>query len=127
MTKSNRDVKGYSEEVVTCSPKTDPVTMRVQSPELGRRRTLDEEKTQPRADRPQATPGGRKTRLGCLGSGSRQGAWRERSDLPPLAKPLRWDEPERDQAPQGARKRERPPQEDRGRAGGGHKYPKGGE
>jgi putative transposase len=38
--------------------------MRVQSPKSRRRRTLDEEKTQPRADRPQATPGGRKTRLG---------------------------------------------------------------
>jgi putative transposase len=30
--------------------------MRVRSPESGRRRTLDEEKTQPRADRPQAAP-----------------------------------------------------------------------
>ncbi|MDQ3302350.1 MAG: restriction endonuclease subunit S, partial [Actinomycetota bacterium] len=40
---------------VTCSPKTDPATMRVRRPEMGkRRRTLDEEETHSRADRPQA-------------------------------------------------------------------------
>ncbi len=50
-------------ESMTWSPKTDPATMRVQQPGSGKRRTLDEEKTQPGADRPQATPGGRKARL----------------------------------------------------------------
>src|SRR5206468_1831575 len=46
---------------------------------------------------------------------------------PSLEKPLRWYESERDQAPQGARKGEHPPQENRGRPSGGHKHPKGGE
>src|SRR5829696_6616153 len=98
---------------MTCSPKTEPATMRVQSPQSGRRRrTLDEEKTQPRADRPHATPGGRKARLWCLGPGGREGDWRKRSELPPMEKTLQWDKPKRDQAPQGARKGERPPEED---------------
>jgi putative transposase len=36
---------------LTCSPKTDPATMRVQRPGMGkRRRTLDEEETHPRAE-----------------------------------------------------------------------------
>lgn len=35
-----------------------------------------------------------------------RGTLRERGDLPPLQKPLRWDESERDQAPQGALKKE---------------------
>src|SRR5215210_536411 len=53
--------------------------MRVQPPESGRRRRiLDEEKTQPGADRPQAAPGRRKARLGYLGPRGRQGAWRKR-------------------------------------------------
>src|SRR3954469_12250663 len=112
---------------LTCSPKTDPATMRVQQPGLGRRRTLNEKKSQPGADRPQATRGRRKACRRSFGPRGREAAWDQRGYLPPLEKPLRWDEPERDQAPQGARKGEYPPQEDRGRAGGRHKHPKGGE
>src|SRR5687767_4518720 len=102
--------------------------MRVQSPESGRRRrTLDEEKTQPRADRPQATPGGREAWLRCLGSGGRQGAWPKRGDLPLLEEPLRQDESRRDEASQGARKGECPPEEAGGRSSPGHSDPKRGE
>jgi hypothetical protein len=89
---------------LTCPPKTDPATMSVQPPERGRGRTLDEEKTQPGADRLQATPGGRKARLRYLGPGGRQGAWYKRDYQLPLEKPLRWDEYQRDKAPQGGRK-----------------------
>src|SRR5215216_3951934 len=53
---------------LTCSPKTDPATMRVQPPTMGTpRRTLYGQTTLPGADRPQATPGGRKAHLRCLG------------------------------------------------------------
>jgi hypothetical protein len=79
--------------LLTCSPKTDPATMRVQSPESGRRRrTLDEEKTQPGADRPQATPGGGKAGCWSYGPGGSQGTRYKRSYLPPLEKPLWCDE-----------------------------------
>ncbi len=40
---------------MTCSPETDPATMRVRRPEMGKRRILNEEETHPRADRAQAT------------------------------------------------------------------------
>lgn len=40
---------------VTCSPKTEPTTMRVRQPGMGRRRTLgEEESAHPEADHPQA-------------------------------------------------------------------------
>src|SRR5215210_7560507 len=68
-----------------------------------------------------------KARLWCLGPGGRQGAWHKRGDLSPLEKPLRRDESERNQAPQGARKGERPPEEARRRSSPGHPDSKGGE
>jgi hypothetical protein len=76
-------------EELTCSPKTDPATMRVRTPERGRnRRTLDEQETHPRTDHPQAAPGGRKA--GCRGRNSRgcKAARHQRGDLPPLEESL---------------------------------------
>src|SRR5829696_2064499 len=113
---------------MTCSPKTDPATMRVQRPQMGRRRrTLDEQQTHPRADHPQAAPGGCRTGRRCLGPRGRKETRHKRGDLPPLEKPLWWHESRCDEAPQGAGGRERPPQEDRRRAGCGHRHPQGGE
>src|SRR4029453_6947871 len=44
---------------LTCSPETDPATMRVRRPKMGKkRRILDEEETPPRADRAQTPRGG---------------------------------------------------------------------
>src|SRR4051812_33049737 len=99
---------------LTCSPKTDPATMRVQQPGLGRRRTLNEKKTQPGADRPQATGGRKKAGRRSFGPRGRQAAGDQRGYLPPWEKPLRGDDPERDKAPKGAQKGKSPPQEDRG-------------
>jgi hypothetical protein len=113
--------------VIELLPENDPATMRDRTSQMGRRRTLDEEKTQPGVDRPQATPGGREACLRCLGPGGRQGAWRKRGDLQPLAEPLRQDESRRDEASQGARKGECPPEEAGGRSSPGHPHPKGGE
>src|SRR5215213_551425 len=113
---------------LTCSPKTDPATMRVRRPKMGRRRrTLDEEETHSRADRPQAAPGGRRTCRRGLGPRGRQESRCQRGDLPPLAQPLWRHEGRRDETLEGAGVRERPPEEDRRRAGGGHIHPEGGE
>src|SRR4051794_38904526 len=56
------------------------------------RNGFNEEKAQPKADHRQATPNGRKSRLGCFDTRGRQKAWCERSDSPPLEKLLRWDD-----------------------------------
>src|SRR5918995_7469277 len=92
-----------------------------------RRRTLDEEETHPRADRPHAAPSGGRAGRRSLGARDRQEAGNQRGYLPPLEKSVWWHEYRRDEAPQGAGKRERPPQEDRRREGAGHRHPKGGE
>ena len=114
--------------VVTCSPKTDPATMRVRKPETGgRSRTLDEEVTHPRADRPQTARGGPKARRRDLGPRGRQAARHRRSDLPPLEEPIRWHKGRRDEALEGAGEGERPPEENSCRSGGGHQRPQRGE
>ena len=107
---SARSASKYVPPLITRSAKTDPATMRVQPPESGRRRrTLDEEKTRPRADRPQAAPGGPDARLRCLGPGGRPVARLERGELlPPPEEPLRQDESQRDQASQRSSKRRTP-------------------
>jgi hypothetical protein len=71
------------------------------------------------ADRPQAAPGGRRTGRRDFSPRARKETRHKRGDLSPLAQPV-W----RHEAPQGARVRERPPEEDRRRAGGGNRYPK---
>src|SRR5215210_5160031 len=113
---------------VTCSPKADPATMRVRRPEMGKRRTLEvEEETHPGADRAHAAPSGRRAGHRSLGSPDRKEARHQRGDLPSLEEPIRRDEGRCDQTPEGAGKGERPPEEDRRRAGSGHQHPKGGE
>src|SRR5215207_1999435 len=112
---------------MTCSPETDPATMRVRRPEMGTRRILDEEETHPTADRPHAARSGRRAGRGSLGPRDRKEARHQRGDLPSLEEPLRWNEGRCDQAPEGAGKGERPLEEDRRRAGSGHLYLKGGE
>src|SRR5215203_651854 len=77
---------------LTCSPETDPATMRVRSPEMGTRRILDEEETHPTADRPHAARSGRRAGRRSLGPRDRKEARRPRGDLPSLEKPLRRDE-----------------------------------
>src|SRR5215218_8772821 len=101
--------------------------MRVRPPQAGKRRTLDEEETYPRPDRPLAAPGGRRTGHRSLGPRGRQEARDQRGDLPPLEKPLWRDEGRCDEALEGVGVRERLPEEDRRRAGGGRRHPKGGE
>src|SRR5215213_2512157 len=101
--------------------------MRVQSPEMGRRRTLDEEETHSRADRRQAARSGRRAGRRSLGPRGRQEAGNQRGDLPPLAQPVWRHEGRRDEALEGVGKGERPPEEDRRRPGGGHQHPQGGE
>src|SRR5215218_6637768 len=113
---------------VSCAPKSDPVTMRFQGSQMGRRRrALNEEETHPRADRPQAAIGGGRTGRRSLDPRGRKETRHRRGDLPPLEKPLWWHEGRCDEAPQGAGERERPPQEDSRRPSGGHRHPKGGE
>src|SRR5215217_8741638 len=118
---------GATVESLTCSPKTGPVTMRVQQPTIGTRRTLYGQTTLPGADRPQAPPGGGKASCRVHSTGGGQGTRRKRSYLPSLEKPLRRDEHQRSQAPQGAGERECSPQEAACREGAGHRHPKGGE
>src|SRR5215210_7522787 len=102
--------------------------MRVRTPQMGKRRTLEvEEETYPRADRPQAAPGGGRTGCRGLGPRGRKETRHKRGDLPPLEKPLWWHEGRRDEAPEGAGGRERPSQEDRRRPSCGHRHSKGGE
>src|SRR5215211_5586705 len=102
--------------------------MRVRRPETGRRRrTLDEEETYPRADRPHAAPSGRRAGRRSFGLGGRQDARHKRGDLPPLAQPVWRHEDRRDEAPQGVGEGERPLKEDSRPAGSGHRHPKGGE
>src|SRR5215210_422134 len=102
--------------------------MRVRRPEMGRRRrTLDEEETYPRADRPHAAPSGRRAGRRSFGPRGRQEAGNQRGDLPPLAQPVWRHEGRRDEAPQGVGEGERPLKEDSRRAGGRHRHPKGGE
>src|SRR5215203_2006775 len=103
---------------MTCSPETDPATMRVRRPEMGTRRILDEEETHPTADRPHAARSGRRAGRGSLGPRDRKEAWHQRGDLPSLEEPLRWNEGRCDQVPEGAGKGERPLEEDRRRASG---------
>src|SRR5215212_3290030 len=114
--------------LMTCSPETDPATMRVRRPEMGkRRRTLDEEETHPRADRAQAARGGGRAGSRGLKPRGRKEAWHQRGYLPPLEEPVRWDESRCDEAPEGAGVREHPLKEDRGRPSRGHQHPQGGE
>src|SRR5687768_7597432 len=102
---------------MTCSPKTDPVTMRVQQPNMGIRRTLYGQTTLPTADRPQAAPSGGKASRWSLDPGDGQGARHQRGYVPPLEKPIRWDELTGGQAAQGAGEGECPPEEVGRRAG----------
>jgi hypothetical protein len=114
--------------LLTCSPETDPATMRVRRPEMVKRRTLEVEvETYPRADRPQAAPGGGRAGGGSVDPRGCKEARHKRGDLPPLEKPLWRDESRCDEAPQAAGGRERSPQEDRRRSSSGHRHPKGGE
>src|SRR5918995_6978073 len=113
--------------LMTCSPKTGPVTMRVQEPTMGIRRTLYGQTTLPGADRPQAPPGGGKASRRVRSTGGGQGTRHKRSYLPSVEKPLRCDEHQRSETPQGTGVRERPPQEASRREGTGHRHPKGGE
>jgi hypothetical protein len=95
---------------------------------VGERRTLEiGQKTLPEADCPQA-PGcrGAASRRGN-GSGGRQGSRHQRGYVPPLDESVRWDELQRGQTTQGARKGECPPEKAARRAGSGYRYPKGGE
>src|SRR5215203_378118 len=118
----------YSAGIMTCSPKTDPATMRVRQPQTGRRRTLGEEKApHPRADSPHATPGRGGAGRWNHAPGSRQGAWYQRGHLPSVEESLRWYADGLYEAPAGAGEGERSPQEDRCRSGSGHQHPKGGE
>src|SRR5829696_10312039 len=113
---------------MTCSPKTDPATMRVRQPQTGRRRTLGEEKApHPRADSPHAAPGRGGAGRWNHAPGSRQGAWYQRGHLPSVEESLRWYADGLYEAPAGAGEGERSPQEDRCRSGSGHQHPKGGE
>src|SRR5215213_3196459 len=91
---------------LTCSPKTDPLTMRVQRPRMGLRRTLYGQTTLTGADRAQAPPSGGKASRWSLDPGGGQGARHQRGYVPPLEKPLRCDEHLGGQAPQGALKKE---------------------
>src|ERR671910_3637463 len=111
---------------LTCSPKTDPVTMRVQQPKMGIRRTLYGQTTLSGADRSQAPPSGAKASRWGYGHGGGQGARHQRGYVPPLEKPIRWDELTGGQAPQGAGERECPPEKVGRRKGAGHRHPKGG-
>src|SRR5215216_2394299 len=101
--------------------------MRVQRPTMGIRRTLYGQTTLPGADRPQAPAGGGNAGRWNYGLGGGQGTRHKRSYLPSLEEPLRRDEHQRSQAPQGAGVRERSPQEASCREGAGHRHPKGGE
>src|SRR5215211_3260468 len=112
---------------LTCSPNTDPVTMRVQQPKMGIRRTLYGQTTLTGADRSQAPPSGGKASRWSLDSGSGQGARHQRGYVPPLEKPIQWDEHLGGQAAQGAGERECPPEEVGRREGAGHRHPNGGE
>src|SRR5215217_4783348 len=107
---------------LTCSPKTDPFTMRVQlSQQSRKRRTLSEENpTHSRADSAQAARSRGEAGHWSFPPAGRQRPRDKRGHLPPLEKPLRSDESKRDQAPQGPRKGELSPQEAGGRAGTGH-------
>src|SRR5215210_2580562 len=102
--------------------------MRVRQPQMGTRRILEvEEETHPRADRPQAARSRGRTGRRSLGPRDLKEARNQRGDLPSLEEPLRRDEGRFDEALEGTGVRERPPEEDRRRAGGGHIHPKGGE
>src|SRR5215210_9165590 len=83
---------------VTCSPETDPATMRVRRPETGGKRTLDERETHPGADRPQAARSGCPARRRGPDPRGRQAVGHQRGNLPPLEEPVRWDEGRRDEA-----------------------------
>src|SRR3712207_2939793 len=91
---------------MTCSPKTDPVAMRVQQPKMGISRTLYGQTTLTRADRSQAPPSGGKASRWSLEPGGGQGTRHQRGYVPPLEKPIRWDEHLGGQAAQGALKKE---------------------
>src|SRR5215208_842202 len=116
-----------SHRKVTCSPKTGPVTMRVQQPTMGLRRTLYGQTTLTGADRPKTPSGGGKASRWGYGPGGGQGTRHKRSYLPSLEKPLRRDEHQRSQAPQGTGEGECSPQEAACREGAGHRHPQGGE
>ncbi len=112
---------------LTCSPKTGPVTMRVQQPTMGIRRTLYGQKTLPGADHPQAPPSRSEARFRLDGVGGGQGAGYKRGYLPPLEEPVWRDEHQRSETSQGTGVRERPPQEASRRKGAGHRHPQRGE
>src|ERR687897_2061952 len=102
--------------------------MRVRQPTTtGIRRTLYGQTTLPGADRPQAPPSGGKASCRVHSTGGGQGTRHKRSYLPSVEEPLRRDEHQRSQAPQGAGVRERSPQEAACREGAGHRHSKGGE
>jgi hypothetical protein len=58
------------------------------------------------ADRSQAPPSGGKASRWSLDPGGGQGSGHQRGYLPPLEKPIRWDEHLGGQAPQGAGEKE---------------------
>jgi hypothetical protein len=94
---------------------------------MGTRRILDEEETHPTADRPHAARSGRRAGRRSLGPRDRKEARHQRGDLSSLEEPLGGMKTDAIEALEGAGVRERPPKEDRCRAGGGHKHPEGGE
>src|SRR5215203_6866241 len=112
---------------MTCSPKADPVTVRVQRPQIGIRRTPYGHTTLTGADRSQAALSGGQAGRWSLDPGGDQGARHQRGYVPPLEKPIRWDEHLGGQATQGAGERECPPEEVGRRTSTGHRHPKGGE
>ena len=77
---------------MTCSPKTDPATMRVRTLQMGRWRTLDEEEAHSRADRPHAAPCRGKAGCRQLGPRDHQRTRHQRGYVPPLESSLRHDE-----------------------------------
>src|SRR5215213_4361948 len=92
------------------------------------RRTLEVgQETHTGANRPQAPGGGGEVGWRGNSSGGCQRTRHQRGYVPPLEESIRWDEFQRGQTPQGARKGERPPEEAGCRAGSGHRHPKGGE
>src|SRR5215204_5614438 len=107
---------------LTCSPKTDPVTMRVRPPLWAIRRTLNEENPPyPRADHPHAAPG--RGKAGCWNPGpaSSQRPRHQRGYVPPLEGSLRRDELPGSQTSQGTGERECPPEKAPCRKGVGHR------
>src|SRR5918992_2297102 len=96
---------------LTRPPESGPVTMRVQMPEMGGRRTLEiGQGILTGADRAQAPRSGGQARLRLHRGGGSQRAGHQHGYFPPLEKPLWRDERPRSEAPQGGGEGESPPQ-----------------